>query len=172
MTLTHDQIQQFHRDGYLAVGAVVSADELAAARAAYDRIFSATEKPSTYRDLGERADGRSEGAVLQIIDMWKLDDIFNQLLHKADTIDMVEAIVRDKKRIIPSAAFCEKEFGVAASNAGKGLFVGVPCVLGAKGVEKIITFNMTAEEKKFMDESISHVRDLIGATVKLFPELA
>ena len=88
------------------------------------------------------------------------------------TIDMVEAIVRDKKRVIPSAAFCEQEFGVAQANAGKGLFVGVPCVLGSRGVEKIITFKMTPEEKKSMDESISHVKDLIGATVKLFPDLA
>ncbi|MCG3124154.1 MAG: malate dehydrogenase [Phycisphaerales bacterium] len=88
------------------------------------------------------------------------------------TIEMVESIVRDKKRVIPCAAWCENEFGVKAANGGKGLFVGVPCVLGAKGVEKVITFNMNAEEKKFMDESISHVKDLIGATVKLFPELA
>jgi malate dehydrogenase len=90
----------------------------------------------------------------------------------AGTIEMVEAIVRDKKRVIPSAAFCDNEFGVAKSNGGKGLFVGVPCVLGAKGVEKIITFKMNETEQKFMDESISHVRDLIGATVKIFPELA
>jgi 2-oxoglutarate-dependent dioxygenase len=93
MALTRDQIEQFHRDGYLPVGAVVTDDELAEARAAYDRIFGATEKPSTYRDLGERADGRSEGAVLQIIDMWKLDDIFKRLIHKAETIDMVEALL-------------------------------------------------------------------------------
>ncbi|MDX2016319.1 MAG: malate dehydrogenase [Planctomycetota bacterium] len=90
----------------------------------------------------------------------------------AGTIEMVEAIVRDKKRVIPSAAFCEKEFGAAAMNGGKGLFVGVPAVLGAKGVERIVTFKMNDEEQKFMNESISHVKDLIGATVKLFPELA
>ena len=90
----------------------------------------------------------------------------------AGTIEMVEAIVRDKKRVIPCAAFCEKEFGVASSNGGKGLFVGVPCVLGAKGVERIITFNMNAEEKKFMDESVSHVKDLIAVTVKMLPEVA
>lgn len=93
MALTRGQIQQFHRDGYLPVGPVVTDDELAEARAAYDRIFGATEKPSTYRDLGERADGRSEGAVLQIIDMWKLDGIFDRLVHKAETIDMVEALL-------------------------------------------------------------------------------
>jgi malate dehydrogenase len=90
----------------------------------------------------------------------------------AGAIDMAEAVIRDKKRVIPSAAYCEKEFGVAGKNGGKGLFVGVPAVLGAKGVERIIEFKMTGEEQKSMDESISHVKDLIGATVKLFPELA
>lgn len=90
----------------------------------------------------------------------------------AGTIEMVEAIVRDKKRVIASAAYCEKEFGVANANGGKGLFVGVPAVLGAEGVEKIITFKMNETEQKFMDESISHVKDLIGVTVKLLPELA
>ena len=90
----------------------------------------------------------------------------------AGAIDMVEAIVKDKKRVIPSAAYCEKEFGVANANGGKGMFVGVPAVLGAKGVERILTFKMTAEEQKSMDESISHVKDLLAATVKLFPELA
>ena len=64
------------------------------------------------------------------------------------------------------------EFGVADSNGGQGLFVGVPCVLGKKGVERIITFKMNDEEQKAMNESISHVKDLIGSTVKLFPELA
>jgi malate dehydrogenase len=90
----------------------------------------------------------------------------------AGTIEMVEAIVRDKKRVIASAAYCEKEYGVAGMNGGKGLFVGVPCVLGAKGVEKVIEFKLDAEEQKFMNESISHVQDLIAATVKLMPEMA
>jgi malate dehydrogenase len=90
----------------------------------------------------------------------------------AGAIDMVEAIVKDKKRVIPSAVYCEKEFGVANANGGKGMFVGVPAVLGAKGVERILTFKMTPEEQKSMDESISHVKDLLAATVKLFPELA
>ena len=90
----------------------------------------------------------------------------------AGTIEMVEAIVRDKKRVIACAAWCENEYGVKAANGGKGLFVGVPCVLGSKGVEKIISFKMNETETASMNESISHVKDLIGATVKLFPELA
>ncbi|MGH7244364.1 MAG: malate dehydrogenase [Phycisphaerales bacterium] len=88
------------------------------------------------------------------------------------TIDMVEAIVRDKKRIIPSAAYCEDEFGVAPGQKGKGYFVGVPAVLGAGGVEKILSFKMDATEQKFMDESISHVKDLVGVVRKMFPDLA
>lgn len=90
----------------------------------------------------------------------------------AGTVEMVEAIVRDKKRVIACAAYCENEYGVKAANGGKGLFVGVPCVLGSKGVEKIISFKMNETEAASMTESISHVKDLIGATVKLFPELA
>lgn len=89
----------------------------------------------------------------------------------AGTIEMVESIVRDKKRVIPCAAWCENEFGVKSMNEGKGLFVGVPCVLGSNGVEKVITFNMNDEEAKSMRESISHVKDLIAATLKLFPDL-
>lgn len=88
------------------------------------------------------------------------------------TIEMVESIVRDKKRVIPCAAYCEDQFGVSGGQKGKGYFVGVPCVLGSKGVEKILTFNMNAEEKKFMDESISHVKDLVTVVNKLFPSLA
>ena len=90
----------------------------------------------------------------------------------AGTIEMVEAIVRDKKRVIASAAYCEDQFGVAPGQKGKGYFVGVPAVLGAKGVEKIITFKLDDTEKKFMDESISHVRDLVGVVKRLYPELA
>ncbi|MCC6679146.1 MAG: malate dehydrogenase [Phycisphaerales bacterium] len=89
----------------------------------------------------------------------------------AGTIEMVEAIVRDKKRVIPCAAYCDKEFNVAGMNEGKGLFVGVPCVVGSKGVEKIITFKMDETEQKSMNESISHVKDLIAVTRKLFPDL-
>src|ERR1043165_5537832 len=74
----------------------------------------------------------------------------------AGTVEMVEAIVRDKKRVIACAAYCENEYGVKAANGGKGLFVGVPCVLGSKGVEKIISFKMNETEAASMNESVSH----------------
>jgi len=82
------------------------------------------------------------------------------------TIQMVEAIVKDKKRIIPSAVYCEGQFGA------QGLFVGVPALLGAKGVEKVVEFKLDAEEQKLFDESASHVQDLVNTVKKMFPELA
>jgi len=90
----------------------------------------------------------------------------------AGTIEMVESIIRDKKRVIPCAAYCEDEYGVAPGQKGQGLFVGVPVVLGDKGAERVIPIKFTPDEQKLMNESISHVRDLVGITKKLFPELA
>jgi len=80
-------------------------------------------------------------------------------------IQMVEAIVKDKKRIIPSAAFCDKQYGVG------GYFVGVPCLLGAGGVEKVIELKLADDEKKLMDISISHVKELVEVVRKLYPDL-
>jgi malate dehydrogenase len=88
------------------------------------------------------------------------------------SVQMAEAIIKDKKRILPCAAYCENEYGVAPGSPGKGYFVGVPCVLGSGGVEKVIEIDMDAGEKKLMDESISHVKDLVKVVQQMFPELA
>ncbi|MBL9140379.1 MAG: malate dehydrogenase [Phycisphaerae bacterium] len=88
------------------------------------------------------------------------------------TIQMVEAIVKDKKRIIPCAAYCEDAYGVAPGQKGKGYFVGVPVVLGSGGMEKVVEIKMNADEQALMTESVSHVKDLVGAVIKLFPDLA
>ena len=82
------------------------------------------------------------------------------------SVQMAEAIIKDKKRIIPCAAYCESEYGIG------GYFVGVPCVLGSGGVEKIIEVDLDGDEKKLMDESISHVKDLVGVVTEMFPDLA
>ncbi len=82
------------------------------------------------------------------------------------TIMMAEAIIRDKKRILPCAGYCEREYGVG------GYFVGVPCVLGSGGVEKVIEVELDGDERRLMDESISHVKELVGIIRETFPELA
>jgi malate dehydrogenase len=76
------------------------------------------------------------------------------------TVAMAESIIRDKKRIFPCAAYCEHEYGIG------GYFVGVPCILGSKGVEKILEIELDEAEKKMFQVSIDHVKDLVGA-VKL-----
>ncbi len=73
----------------------------------------------------------------------------------AATTQMVEAIVRDKKRLIPCAAYCEKEYGVG------GYFVGVPVILGAGGVERVVQLELNAEEKAAFQKSVDAVKELV-----------
>lgn len=73
------------------------------------------------------------------------------------TVAMAESIIRDKKRILACAAYCDKEYGVG------GYFVGVPCVLGSDGVEKIIEIELDDAEKKMFKTSVDHVKDLVKA---------
>lgn len=72
---------------------------------------------------------------------------------------MVESIVRDRKRVLPSACLCEGEYGY------DGLFLGVPAVIGKGGVERIIEMQLNDEEKRMLDVSAQAVRDV----VKLLP---
>jgi len=82
------------------------------------------------------------------------------------SVQMAEAIIKDKKRILPCAAYCDSEYGVG------GYFVGVPCVLGSGGMEKIIEVKLEADESKLMAESVSHVKDLVNVVREQFPDLA
>jgi malate dehydrogenase len=78
----------------------------------------------------------------------------------AATVQMAEAIIKDKKRILPVAAYCDKEFGIG------GFFVGVPAILGSKGVEKVIEIDLDPAEKAAFATSVQHVKELVAA-VKL-----
>jgi malate dehydrogenase len=82
------------------------------------------------------------------------------------SIQMAEAIIKDKKRVLPCAAYCDSEYGVG------GYFVGVPAVLGSNGVEKVIEIDLTPDEQALMNESVSHVKDLVGIVQDAFPVLA
>ena len=73
----------------------------------------------------------------------------------AATAQMVEAIVRDKKRLIPCAAYCDKEYGVG------GYYVGVPVVLGTNGVEKIVELQLEETEKAAFQKSVDAVKELV-----------
>jgi malate dehydrogenase len=73
----------------------------------------------------------------------------------SSTIAMAESILKDQKRVLPSCVYLNGEFGI------KGYFVGVPVVLGAGGVEKIIEFKLNAEEQAMMDKSLAAVKSLV-----------
>src|SRR5207244_7044589 len=72
----------------------------------------------------------------------------------AAVTEMVEAILKDKKKILPCAAFLQGEYGIS------GLFVGVPCKLGAKGLEQIIQITLTSEEQAALQKSAASVKEL------------
>jgi malate dehydrogenase len=74
----------------------------------------------------------------------------------AAVAEMVEAILKDKKKILPCAAYLQGEYGI------NGLYVGVPVKLGAKGIEQIIEIKLTAEEKVGLDKSAAAVKELVG----------
>lgn len=74
---------------------------------------------------------------------------------------MVEAVVRDKKRVIPVAALCQDEYGVG------GYYVGVPVVMGSDGVEKIIELNLTDQETSAFNHSVDAVKSLVATMDQL-----
>ncbi|MAE66361.1 MAG: malate dehydrogenase [Phycisphaeraceae bacterium] len=84
----------------------------------------------------------------------------------AGVTQMVEAIVRDKKRILPCAGYCDGQYGI------DGLFVGVPCVLGAGGVEKVVEIDLDDSEQALLTASAAHVRELVGIVRGMYPDLA
>jgi len=73
----------------------------------------------------------------------------------AAIVEMVEAILKDKKKILPCAAYLEGEYGI------KGLFVGVPVKLGARGIEQVIEIKLTPEERVALEKSAAAVKELV-----------
>ncbi len=73
-------------------------------------------------------------------------------------ITMAEAYLKDKKRVIPCAALCEGEYGV------RNLFIGVPCVIGARGVEKILEIKLTDDEKAMLAKTVAGVTKTVAET--------
>lgn len=73
----------------------------------------------------------------------------------AAAVEMAESILKDKKKVLPCAAYLEGEYGI------NGLFVGVPCKLGAAGIEKIYELKLTAEESAALHKSANAVKELV-----------
>ena len=84
----------------------------------------------------------------------------------ASGIEMAESYIKNLKKILPCAAYLNGEYGV------KSLYVGVPVVIGKKGVEKIIELNLDKNEKTNFDLSLAAVKELFAAAVKIDKYLA
>jgi malate dehydrogenase len=84
----------------------------------------------------------------------------------ASAIAMADSYLKDKRRVLPCAAYLTGQFGV------KDMYVGVPVVIGAKGVEKIVEVEMNAAEKEMFQKSVASVQSLVDACKKIAPQLA
>jgi malate dehydrogenase len=76
-------------------------------------------------------------------------------------VEMAEAFLHDRKKVLPAAAYLEGEYGL------KGLYVGVPVQIGAGGVERVHEISLTDDEKKALAVSAEHVQELVEATAKV-----
>tara|TARA_B100001123_G_C15318126_1_gene1026932 strand:- start:1643 stop:2587 length:945 start_codon:yes stop_codon:yes gene_type:complete len=119
----------------------------------------------------------------QLIKKEKLDSIINRtrkggaeivkFLEKgsafyapaASGVEMVESYIKDLKKTLPCAAYLDGEYGI------KNIYAGVPVVIGKNGVEKIIEIDISNEEKKLLDRSVSAVRELFEAAKKIDEDL-
>ncbi len=102
---------------------------------------------------------RTRDGGAEIVNLLKTGSAFYAPASSA--IAMAESFLRDKKRLLPCAAYLTGQYGV------NGLYVGVPVVIGAGGVEKIVEIELNADEKKMFDHSVGAVRGLVELTKKM-----
>ena len=112
----------------------------------------------TKERLDEIVDRARKGGA-EIVGLLKTGSAF--YAPAAACAQMVEAIVKDKKRVLPCAAYCNEEYGVG------GYYVGVPIVLGTGGVEKVIEIDLTEEERAAFQNSIDAVKGLVSTMAEL-----
>ncbi|MBL4929811.1 malate dehydrogenase [Fuscibacter oryzae] len=84
----------------------------------------------------------------------------------ASAIEMAEAYLKDQKRLLPCAAYVDGAYGL------KGMYVGVPTILGAGGVERVVDIKLNADEQAMLDKSIDAVKGLVAACKAIDPSLA
>jgi malate dehydrogenase len=101
---------------------------------------------------------RTRGAGGEIVKLLGFSAYFSPAAAAAD---MVQAVLRDEKRVLPCSALLEGEYG------GKGIYLGVPAMLGAKGMEKVFEVELNADERAMLDASIKLCSESIDAARKL-----
>jgi malate dehydrogenase len=106
---------------------------------------------------------RTRDGGAEIVNLLKTGSAF--YAPAASAIAMAESYLLDKKRVLPCAAYLNGEYGV------KGLYVGAPVVIGAKGVERVVEIELDRGEKAMLDKSVASVKGLVDACLKIAPDL-
>jgi malate dehydrogenase len=106
---------------------------------------------------------RTRNGGAEIVNLLKTGSAFYAPASSA--IAMAESYLRDKKRVLPCAVWLNGEYGI------KNLYVGVPVVIGAKGVERVVQLELNAAERDMFEKSAAAVKGLVDACVKIAPEL-
>jgi malate dehydrogenase len=107
---------------------------------------------------------RTRDGGAEIVNLLKTGSAF--YAPAASAIAMAESYLKDKKRVLPVAAHLNGEYGL------KNIYVGVPVVIGAKGVERIVDIEMDKTERAMFDKSVDSVKGLVEACIKIAPDLA
>src|SRR5438067_6137919 len=106
---------------------------------------------------------RTRDGGAEIVNLLKSGSAF--YAPAASAIAMVESYLRDKKRVLPCAAWLGGEYGV------RDIYVGVPVVIGAKGVERIVEIQLNGPERDMLEKSVASVQTLVDACKKIAPDL-
>jgi malate dehydrogenase len=115
----------------------------------------------------EKLDGivqRTRDGGAEIVGLLKTGSAF--YAPAASAIEMAEAYLKDQKRLLPCAAYVDGAYGL------KGMYVGVPTILGAGGVERVVDIKLNADEQAMMDKSVDAVKGLVAACKAIDPSLA
>ncbi len=107
---------------------------------------------------------RTRNGGAEIVNLLKTGSAFYAPASSA--IAMAESYLKDKKRVLPCAAWLNGEYGV------KDMYVGVPVVIGSKGVERVVEIDLTAPEREMFDKSALSVQQLVDACKKIAPDLS
>lgn len=103
----------------------------------------------------ERIVKRTQNAGGEVVELLKTGSAF--VSPALSAISMAESFLKNQRRVLPCAAYLNGEYGV------KGYYIGVPAVIGAGGVEKVLEFKLNAEEKALLDKSLQHVKSLVDS---------
>lgn len=106
-------------------------------------------------DKIEAINKRTANGGAEIVNLLKTGSAF--FAPSASAVEMAQSILKNKRRILPCAAYCDKEYGVG------GYYVGVPAILGANGVEKVVEIKLTADEQVAFNKSVDAVKSLVKA---------